>query len=97
MHKKQVDIIKTQILQTRLETLLYSRVVRAPQFGRDENILSFHFPILNSGRNTLADLFLVLVAERRVDVPVPHAQSMADSSGNLAFIRLPCTCFIANE
>lgn len=67
-------------------------MVCTPQLRRHENILALRFPFFDGRGNTLADFFLVLVAERRVDVPVPDRQRVADGSRYFTTARLPCAC-----
>lgn len=91
MHQVEVEIVKTQVLQAGLETLLDASVVGAPQLGGDEQLLALDDTGVKGLLDTLANLVLVAVAQRSVDVAVADLDSMAHGSGDLARSGLPCT------
>ena len=85
MDKKQVNIVKTERLQALVQAQLNTGIVRRPDFGHDEDILS-----LDTRRKglleTLANSLLIAVAVGGVDEPVAALQSVGD--GILDFLRL---------
>lgn len=91
MHQVQIDILQPQLLQTQIEILLDARVIRTPQFRGDEEILALDFARRQRGFDPVADLFLVLVAERGVNVSVSDGDGVGDGVFHLAWGRLPCS------
>ena len=91
MDQVQVDIIQSQILQAEIQRFLDSRVVRTPQLGRHEQVLSLDLTRSQSFFDTSANLLLILVAECSVDMAVSDGDCVADSTLNLVGAGLPCS------
>lgn len=89
MHQVQINIVQTQVLQAGLKTLFHLGVVRAPQLGGDEQLLALDNPGVNGLLDALADLVLVAVAQRSVDVAVADLDGVGDGSGDFARTGLP--------
>lgn len=98
MHQVQIHIVKPQVLQAQLEILLDTCMICAPELGGHKEILALDFARCQSFFDPISDLYFVLVAERRVDVPVSNGNRMANGPFYLAGARLPSACrYIKDE
>ena len=79
MNQIEVEIVQSQFLQTLVQGLLNTRVVRTPQLGRHEQILALDLASRNGVLDALSDFMLVLVATGSVDVPVSGSNGMVHS------------------
>lgn len=79
VNQVEIEIIQPQLLQTVVQGLLNTRMVRAPQLGRHEQILALDLASRNGVLDALSDFMLVLVATGSVDVPVSGSNGMVHS------------------
>ena len=78
-HEVEVDVINTERFQGRLNALLDALVPRVVQLGCDPDLFTRHARILNA----LANLGLVSVRERSIDVTIALLKSDFDGIANL--------------
>lgn len=76
MNQIEVEIVQSQFLQTLVQGLLNTRVVRTPQLGRHEQILALDLAGSNGLLDALSDFMFVLIAAGSIDVPVSCSNSM---------------------
>ena len=91
MHEIQINIVQSQFLETRVQGLLDPFLIRVPQLGRDEEIVSLHRSRCQCLLYPCADFVFVQVASRRVDVSVSYRDGIADGFFDFAWCRLPCS------
>jgi hypothetical protein len=91
VHEIEVYIIKSEIIQTLLETLFDAGVERAPQLGGDEQVLALDDAGVNGLLDTLADLIFIAVAKSSVNVTVSNLDGVGDSPRDFAGLGLPCS------
>lgn len=89
MHQVQVNVGGLQQIQALLQTLLGPGMECAPQLARDEKILPLHNATGDDILKRLADLVLVLVAVRTVNVSVSALDGVDDGLLDLTGGRLP--------
>ena len=88
MHQVQVNVIGPERGQTLVEALLYSRMVGAPQFGGNEDVLALQ-AALQPLCKPLANLVLVAVDESGINVLVAGFEGMRNCSFNFSWGALP--------
>ena len=88
-HKKKVDIVQSEVLQTLFQTQLHTSCVGSPDLGDDKDILTLD-PRLESLLQALADLLLIAVAISAVNQLIANLQSVSYSGLDLARLALPC-------
>ena len=89
MHEIQIHVVQTQSLQTFVESLFYSAMIRAPQLGGHEEVLALDLARGQSCLDAIADFLLVSVARGAVDVTVSHGDGVADGVLDLSGFGLP--------
>lgn len=85
MHQVQVDVVDTEILEGRGNTVLYTVMPGVVQLGGDPNLVARHSRVPDA----CADFRLVAVGQSRVDVAVALQQGILDGFANLIGPRLP--------
>jgi hypothetical protein len=104
VHEVQVNIVKHEIFQRRVNTLLHTLVPRVVELGGDPDFVPWHPGVLDS----LANFMLIAICERagallslgvpftflfklysRVDVAITSLQRNFDCFSNLVGLRLP--------
>lgn len=89
MHQVQIHIRRLKQIKTLLQTLLHTRMERAPQLACNEEVLPLHDAARNNILQRFANLVLVLVAERAVNVPVSTLDGVDHSLLDFSRRRLP--------
>lgn len=72
-------------------------MVGVPELGGDEDVFSLRDALVKSSAETSADLLLVLVAQRSVEVAVARLQGRVDSLRHFSGRRLPGACIESNK
>lgn len=89
-NKEEVDVVKTESLQTLVESQLAAGVVGSPDLGDNENILALDTR-LESSLEASTDLILVAVAVGAINELVTLLESVCNSSLDLTGLGLPGT------
>ena len=89
MHEVQVDIRSLQQIQALLEAFLGTSVECAPELAGNEKVLTLHDTARDDILKGLADLVLILIAVRTVNMPVATLNGMNYSLLDLTRCRLP--------
>ena len=89
VHQVEIQVCEPELLETGVDGLLDAGVEGAPQLGGDEEVLALDDAGINALLDSLADLVLVAVALRRVDVAVADLDGVGDGLSDLARGGLP--------
>jgi hypothetical protein len=91
MHQVQIDIVQSQRLETGIKAFLDAVGVDVPQLGGDKEVLALDEAGVDGGLDALADILLVLVGQRSVNMAVPDLDGMIDGLLGLLGRGLPCS------
>jgi len=86
-HQVKVDVVNTEGLERRVDTLFDALVPRVVELGGDPDLLTWDTRVLD----TLTDLVLVAVSKSSVDVTVSSEESSLDGEADLVWLGLPGT------
>jgi hypothetical protein len=84
-HEVEVNIVDAQALQRAFDALFDALVPRVVELGGDPDLLARYAGVLDA----LADLVLVAICKRSVDVSVTCLQSRLDGFADLVGFGLP--------
>lgn len=86
MHQVQINIARSQTLQTRIDSLLHTLVPRVIELSGKPDILTRHSRVLDSK----PDFSFIAIGKGSVDVTVPLTECDLDRLLDFVRLRLPC-------